>query len=187
MNTQGKTILILGGGIGGVVAASRLRKKLRPEHRVVLIEREANHVFAPSLLWLMTGLRTSEKISRPLAKLERLGIERIQGEIENIDPKQMAVTVEGQKVKGDYLVLALGAALAPETIPGLREAGHNFYTLNGAEALCESRLQLRQGAVRPPRRSGTPGGCRRILGCGPGPGPSLPPWRPGPWPPSILP
>ena len=96
MNTQGKTILILGGGIGGVVAASRLRKKLRCEHRLVLIEREANHVFAPSFLWLMTGLRTAEKISRPLAKLEKLGIERVQGEIENIDPGHLTVTVGGE-------------------------------------------------------------------------------------------
>ncbi len=37
---QGKTVLILGGGIGGIVAASRLRKGLSCEHRVVLIERE---------------------------------------------------------------------------------------------------------------------------------------------------
>ena len=95
MNTQGKTILILGGGIGDVVAASRLRKNLPREHRVVLIEREVNHVFAPSFLWLMTGLRTPKKISRPLAKLEKLGIERIQGEIENIDPGHLTVTVGG--------------------------------------------------------------------------------------------
>ncbi|MBI1174058.1 MAG: NAD(P)-binding protein [Sideroxydans sp.] len=38
--TQGKTVLILGGGIGGIVAASRLRKGLSREHRVILIERE---------------------------------------------------------------------------------------------------------------------------------------------------
>ncbi|ALP53728.1 pyridine nucleotide-disulfide oxidoreductase [Candidatus Tenderia electrophaga] len=147
MNAQGKTILILGGGIGGVVAASLLRKKLPREHRVVLIEREANHVFAPSFLWLMTGLRTPEKISRPLAKLDKLGIERIQGEIENIDPAKKTVTVGGQEFKCDYLVLALGAELAPDTIPGLAEAGHNLYSLKGAEALREARLQLREGRL----------------------------------------
>lgn len=147
MNSQGKTILILGGGIGGVVAASRLRKKLPREHRVVLIERELNHAFAPSFLWLMTGLRTPEKISRPLAKLDQLGIERIRGEIEHIDPVQKTVTVGGQKIKGDYLVLALGAELAPDSIPGLAEAGHTFYTLAGAEALRDARLNLREGRI----------------------------------------
>lgn len=76
--TQERTIIVLGGGIGGVVAASLLRKKLPREHRVVLVEREANHTFAPSFLWLMTDLRTPEKIRRPLAKLDRLDVERFQ-------------------------------------------------------------------------------------------------------------
>ncbi len=63
MNT-GKTKIILGGGAGGIVAASQLRKKLPSEHRGVLIEREARYIFSPSFLWLMTGLRAPEKISR---------------------------------------------------------------------------------------------------------------------------
>ncbi|MEE8428040.1 MAG: NAD(P)-binding protein, partial [Gammaproteobacteria bacterium] len=45
---NGKTILILGGGIGGVVTATLLRKKLPREHKVVLVERESNYVFQPS-------------------------------------------------------------------------------------------------------------------------------------------
>ena len=147
MMATGKTILVLGAGIGGLVAAGRLRKKLAREHRVVLIDREADHVFAPSFLWLMTGLRTREKISRPLAKLRRRGVELIQGEIESIDPPNRAVRVHGQTLAGDYLVIALGAELAPESIPGLAQAGHNFYTLAGAESLRAARLNFREGRL----------------------------------------
>src|SRR3990172_9401513 len=50
---SGKTILVLGGGVGGLVAVNELRRRLPAEHRVVLIERNARHAFAPSLLWLM--------------------------------------------------------------------------------------------------------------------------------------
>jgi len=146
LNTS-KTILVLGGGIGGVVAASRLRKGLSSEHRVVLIEREPDFVFAPSFLWLMTGLRQREKISRPLSKLHKQGIELVQGSIERIDPGTHTVWVDGRKLAGDYLIIALGAELAPETIPGLAEAGHNFYSLAGAEALRDARLGLRSGRV----------------------------------------
>ncbi|GMQ83918.1 MAG: FAD/NAD(P)-binding oxidoreductase [Gammaproteobacteria bacterium] len=142
-----KTILVLGGGIGGVVAASRLRKGLPREHRVVLIEREPDYVFAPSFLWLMTGLRQREKISRPLAKLHKQGIELVQGSIERIDPDTRTVWVDGRKLVGDYLIIALGAELAPETIPGLAGAGHNFYSLAGAEALRDARLGLHSGRV----------------------------------------
>ena len=37
----GRTVLILGGGVGGVVAATILRKRLPTEHRVVLVDRAA--------------------------------------------------------------------------------------------------------------------------------------------------
>ena len=142
-----KTIVILGGGIGGIVAARRLRRLLGPAHRIVLVERETRHLFQPSLLWLMIGQRTPAGISRPLSALARQGIEVVQGEIERIDPVLRTVQVAGATLTGDYLVIALGAELAPETIPGLATAGHNFYTLTGAESLRDARLALTRGRV----------------------------------------
>ena len=142
-----KTVLILGSGIGGIVAASRLRKALPREHRVILVEREARHVFQPSLLWLMTGNRAPENISRPVDALEKRGIEVVRGNIERIDPARRAVQVNGTEWTGDYLVIALGAELAPEAIPGLAQAGYNLYTLVGAEALRDARLNLREGRL----------------------------------------
>lgn len=142
---SGKTVIVLGGGIGGVVVASRLRKQLRREHRVILVEREVNHLFQPSLLWLMTGARTAEAIQRPVAQLARRGIELVHGEIEAINPKLCSVHVAGQEIQGDYLVVALGAEYAPGTIPGLMQAGHNFYTLEGAQALRDARANLHHG------------------------------------------
>ena len=38
------TVVILGGGVGGLVAANRLRRRLDPKHRVVLVNRHAQHV-----------------------------------------------------------------------------------------------------------------------------------------------
>lgn len=142
-----KTIVILGAGVGGVVAASLLRKSLSRAHRVVLVEREERHVFPPSLLWLMTGQRTPERISRPFDALRKRGIELIRGNIEHIDPAARTVKVNGTELTGDYLVIALGAEYAPETIPGLVQAGHNFYTLAGAESLNEARLNFRAGRL----------------------------------------
>ena len=140
-----KAILVLGGGIGGIVAASLLRKQLPREHRVVLVEREARHVFAPYLLWLMTGTRREDQISRPLSRLTRAGIELGRGEVERIDPYAPSVYVNGQEIAGDYMVIALGAELAPETVPGLAEAGHNLYTPDGARALNQARTEFCQG------------------------------------------
>lgn len=144
---NGKTILVLGGGIGGTVVASRLRQSLGREHRVVLVEREQNHLFQPSLLWLMVGDRQPQQIQRPVGRLARRGIEVIRGSVERIDPARRAVTVNGTEMSADYLVIALGAEYAPETVPGLALAGHNFYTLAGAQTLREACLGLRSGRI----------------------------------------
>lgn len=141
------TILILGGGVGGVATARALRKRLSRRHRVVLVDREADHLFAPSLLWLMVGRRTARAISRPLARLSRKGIDVRLGTVERIDPARRTALVAGHEIAADYMVITLGAELAPEAIPGLAEAGHNFYTRQGAESLWASLQQLRQGRI----------------------------------------
>jgi len=144
---NGKTILILGGGIGGIIAATRLRQQLAPEHRVVLVEKEADHVFSPSLLWLMLGQRRPDQISRPIAALAKRGIELARGSIERIDPAGRTIRVNGADVTGDHMIVALGAELAPELIPGLAQAGQNFYTLAGSQSLCSALPKLSKGRL----------------------------------------
>ena len=141
------TIVVLGGGVGGVVTASELRKQLDREHRIVLIDKEAKHVFWPSLLWLQVGLREPDKIVRDLATLEKKGIEVIQGEVAAIDPERKVVQVDGSEIEADYLVISLGAQLAPENVPGLVEAGYNLYSLEGATAIRDARKKLEAGRL----------------------------------------
>lgn len=145
--SHAKTVLVLGGGIGGIVTATQLRKQLPREHRVILIEREARHAFAPSFPWVMVGMRRAEAITRPRTKLAQLGVELIQGRIEKIDTAQRSIHVNGETLTGDYLVIALGAEMAPETIPGLGEVGHTFYTLDGAKRLNEVRSMFQRGRI----------------------------------------
>lgn len=145
--TDPVTALILGGGIGGLVAAHRLRKILPEKHRIVLVEREERHVFAPSLLWVMTGQRSAGAISRPLAPLARKGIEILHGNVEAIDPTNRSATVNGKILSADFLIVSLGAEFAPEMVPGLAEAGPTFCTLPGAEAARDAIARFRGGRV----------------------------------------
>lgn len=144
---EGKTIIVLGGGVGGLVTASELRKRLGREHRVVLIDRSDKHVFWPSLLWLQVGLRNPQDLVRDLARLNRKGIEVVNGQVEAIDPERRSVQMDGAELTADYLVVSLGAELAPELTPGLEQAGYNLYSLAGATAIRDARVGLTQGAL----------------------------------------
>lgn len=130
-----------------MVTANELRKRLGRDHRIVLVDREETHVFWPSLLWLQVGLRKPEKIVRNLTSLERKGVEVIKGEVERIDPEGKVIEVNGRDLKADYLVLALGAQLAPELVPGLAEAGHDLYSLEGATTIRDARRSLTEGTL----------------------------------------
>ncbi len=142
-----RTVLILGAGIGGIVAAETLRKLLPREDRVVIIDRASEHVFPPSLVWLMVGERHGAQISRPLSRIGRHGVELIQGNITRIDPASLTVDVDGRSLRSDAIIIALGAEYAPEAIPGLSEAGHCIYTLAGATAIHESLAQFSGGRI----------------------------------------
>ena len=130
----GKTVVVLGGGTGGIVAANSLRANLGREHRVVLVEKNALHTFAPSFLWLMTGARRRAQITRDLRVLVRRGVDVVCAEITALDLDGRRVETTGPSLSFDFLVVALGAELAPEAVPGLADAD-TFYTLEGAEKL----------------------------------------------------
>lgn len=143
----GKTILILGGGVGGLVTANELRRHLPREHRIVVIDREARHLHNPSLLWLMLGWRQPEHIQADLSRLTRQGIEFIQADIQAIDPATRRVQTSAGEFTGDYLVVALGAQPAPELTPGFAEAAHTPYTLEGAARLRDALREFKGGRI----------------------------------------
>jgi sulfide:quinone oxidoreductase len=128
-------VIVLGAGLGGLVATENLRALLPSADRVIAVDRVAEHFFPPSLLWLIVGARHPADFSRPLRRLAARGVEFRQGEITRIDAQARQIDVDGQTLGADALVIALGAEYAPETIPGLPEAGHNLYTMQGALAL----------------------------------------------------
>ncbi len=129
-----RTVLILGAGVGGLVAARRLRARLPRGDRVVVVDRAERHLFQPSLLWVLSGARQADRIQRPLDRLAARGIDVVRGTVTAIDAATRTAVVDGQSIPADAMILALGAELAPERIPGLAAAGHNLYTAQGATA-----------------------------------------------------
>ena len=142
-----KQILILGGGIGGLVAANKLRKKLSKEHKIMLIDKNDKHIYAPSFLWVMEGKRNAEKIQKPLEFLKRRGISFVNEKVVKIEPEKKIVRTNKNKFNYDYLIISLGAELVPENIKGLSQAGYNLYQIEEVERLREDLKEFKGGKV----------------------------------------
>src|SRR5262249_48680285 len=98
-----KRIVILGGGCGGVGAATQLGRKLGADHAVILIDRRADHIFMPAFLLIMLGERQPWDISRSLSHLQKRNVRVMQSEIRGIDPIRQEVSLEKEKVSYAYL------------------------------------------------------------------------------------
>ncbi len=105
----GKTIVILGGGVGGLVGANELRRLLPQEHRIILVERNAKHFFAPSFLWLMIGERQPDQIQREVRSLLLPGSDLELAEVQAIDVENRRLQTNTRTLPYDFLVVALGA------------------------------------------------------------------------------
>ncbi len=144
---RGKTILILGGGVGGIVTANALRESLASEHRIVVVDKRAEYIFTPSLLWVMTGWRQPDQITKDLRHMLQFGIEVVQAEVQEIDPERAIVRANGDDLAYDYLVVTLGADLAPEVMPGYVETAYNFFDLAGTTKLWSALQRFEGGRV----------------------------------------
>jgi sulfide:quinone oxidoreductase len=147
VESKASRIVVLGGGIGGQVAATRLKQKLGQSARVTLVERSATFTFAPSLLWLMVGKRRARTITRDYSALSRRGIEVVQANVTAIDTAAAEVKTHTGTIGYDYLVIALGAALDPGRMPGLAEHTHHPYDLASAERLREALAGFTGGRI----------------------------------------
>jgi sulfide:quinone oxidoreductase len=142
----GKTVAVLGGGVGGLVAANRLRKLLPREHRVVLIDRSVWHSLALAYTAVMLGQKVARQISRDLRRLNRKRIEFIAAEITGIDLSDKTVRFDGQELTYDYLIVSLGTQYSVGEFSGLGTA-YTYYTLEGAEGLREEIAEFTSGRI----------------------------------------
>ena len=140
-------VVVLGGGTGGLVASHRLRRELPLEDRVVLVERDVVYRFAPSFLWVLTGQRRPEQLSTDLTRVTRRGIELVHADALWIDTHAAQVETSRGTIAYDRLVIALGAELAPEVVPGFAEAALTPYTLEGALECARALATFEGGRV----------------------------------------
>ena len=121
-------VVILGGGFGGLSTANEIRNSLSSSQvKITIIDKKDWFMVGFAKLWIINGTRTFENSIGHLNELEKKQINFIQDEILSIDLQNKNVKTKQQNTSYDFLVISLGAVLAPEKIPGLTENGFNLY------------------------------------------------------------
>ncbi|MFQ3294870.1 MAG: sulfide:quinone oxidoreductase [Halobacteriales archaeon] len=147
-------IVIIGGGTGGSVAANRLAEKLDTEIetgdvQVTLVTDDPDHVYKPVWLYVPFGKKTVEDARRPEQELLDPDVELRINRVVDIDTDEKRLECQDghTSLEYDHLVVATGAKLAPEEVPGLEEDGHHFYGPNGAEELRDALADFEEGHI----------------------------------------
>jgi sulfide:quinone oxidoreductase len=140
-------VLILGGGSGGLATAGRLKELLGDKVSVTVIDKQKIFVLGFSLLRVMTGEKTEQEVTVPKEKVSQKGIKFINTEVNGIDINNGIIRTDQGEFAYDYLVIALGAELAPEKVPGFESAFH-MYTLEDAKKLRDALSSFRGGSIR---------------------------------------
>ncbi|MUG93646.1 sulfide:quinone reductase [Scytonema sp. UIC 10036] len=130
-------IVVLGAGIGGLPTAYELRHLLPKSHCITLISDNPKFTFIPSLPWVAFDLTPLENIQLDIKNLLwGRGIHWIEGKVTALDPNAQTLHVAGKIINYDYAVIATGASLALDAVPGLGpEQGYTQSVCNPHHAL----------------------------------------------------
>src|SRR4030042_5879503 len=143
-----KTLFVLGGGIGGLTAAQHLRRLLRAEHRVVVVEKKNFFYMCAFNMQLITGeMKHPHEAERDLSQLARKGIDWVHAEIDKIDLKGKRVHTSSGTLEGDYIIIALGAEKLPDALPGFAESAYNLTDAYGVLQLQKALDKFDSGRV----------------------------------------
>ncbi|MDX1595781.1 MAG: FAD/NAD(P)-binding oxidoreductase [Nitrosopumilaceae archaeon] len=141
-------VLILGGGFGGLSAANEIRKTFpATEVKITVIDKKDWFMVGFAKLWIIRGIRTFENSIGSLNNLSKRDINFIKDEIQNIDLENKKIKTKNSEFNYDYLIIALGASLAPEKIPGLSQNGLNLYDHQQLTEIKNKLTSIKSGKV----------------------------------------
>src|SRR6266542_2049507 len=115
-------VVVLGGGVGGTLTANLLSKELRRDVQVTVVDPTGMHLYQPGFLYVALGEANGRWLSRDERSLLRKDVELVVDGAARVDHEQGIVHLtHGGSLPYDYLVLATGARLLPEQVPGMIE------------------------------------------------------------------
>ncbi len=151
MTRQTPSIVILGGGFGGVYAATYLaRSELAIDGaNITLLDRKNYFTFSPLLAEVAAGSLDHRHVTYPLRLLgHRFGFDFIQTEVREIDLQRQIVRAGAVDVCYDYLVIAVGAAPRYFGNDDLRRHSLPLTTVDDARAIRNRVIEALERATK---------------------------------------
>ncbi|MEX0983880.1 MAG: FAD/NAD(P)-binding oxidoreductase [Actinomycetota bacterium] len=141
-------VVVLGGGVGGTLVANLLDKGLGRDVHVTVVDPTGMHDYQPGYLYVALGQASGHWLSRDERTLLRPNVDLAIEEAVRVHPEAHTVQLaRGGSLPYDYLIMATGARLVHEKIPGLLEGSYGFYSLQDAERLREELRRFHGGRL----------------------------------------
>lgn len=107
MENERARVVVLGGGFGGLTFCKHLR---HPRARVTLVDRQNHHLFQPLLYQVATAGLSAPDIAQPIRAILRdhPSLEVLMDTVRDVRLAENTVVLQGQTLRYDYLVMALG-------------------------------------------------------------------------------
>ena len=141
-------VLILGGGFGGLAAANEIRNNLSSSQiKITVVDKKDWFMVGFAKLWIIKGIRTFENSIGLLNKLAKKEIDFLKEEVLQIDLQNKNIKTTTNILPYDFLIIAMGAVLAPEKIPGLLENGMNLYDHNQLTEIHNKLKNMKSGSI----------------------------------------
>ena len=168
---QKYTVVVVGGGSGGLAVAGTLKRR-RPELDVAVIEPAEHHYYQPAWTLVGGGVYPAEATRKREADVMPRGVTWIKARAAGFEPESNRVVLEdGTRVAYAFLVVAAGIQLNWGAIEGLKETlGRNGVCSNYDYSLApytwECIRSFRDGRAlftQPPMPIKCPGAPQKIL------------------------
>lgn len=117
----GRRVVIVGSSFAGLTAALEVKKRMKGDVEITVLDPRDRFTFIPSLIWVPFGGRDADDIQFELEPMyAKQGIRFLNTAASHIDMTNRTVeTVDGNSIPYDRIVVATGPRLAFERIPGL--------------------------------------------------------------------
>lgn len=121
-------ILVLGGGFGGLESLFYLKHVLADRADLTLVTDRPYFVFKPNTIYIPFGEKAEKFEIDLVPPLKKQAINLVQGTVRDVDLSTNTVETEKGALTFDYLVIATGAKMCPEEVPGLSEHAVTVWT-----------------------------------------------------------